>query len=110
MKIVLEFNTYEEMMAFAGKITKGEVETSVRPAEKAGAAVEEAAPAAEEPSKEEVPFEEDKPTIQDVRAVLADKKRQGKDIKTLLAAFGAEKLSQVKEEDYAELLKKAGEL
>lgn len=109
MTIKLEFETYEEMVAFAGKLTKEGNLKSVVPAEKAEA--KEEAPAVEEKSKkEEVPFEEDRPTIQDVRAVLAEKKKQGKDIRALIASFGAEKLSQVKEEDYAALLKKAEEL
>lgn len=114
MNITLVFDTYEEMAAFAGKIAgggSGITAVPVRTAEKKTAAVlavEEEKPAVKE--EEEAPFEEDRPTIQDVRAVLAEKKKQGKDIKALLASFGAEKLSQVKEEDYAALLKKAGEL
>lgn len=112
MNIKLEFETYEEMVAFARKLTKEGKQKSAVPAEKAEVVTaKEEAPAVEEkPKKEEVSFEEDKPTIQDVRAVLAEKKKQGKDIKALIASFGAEKLSQVKEEDYAALLKKAGEL
>lgn len=112
MTIKLEFETYEEMVAFAGKLTKEENQKSTVPAEKAEVpTAKEEAPAVEEKSKkEEVPFEEDRPTIQDVRAVLAEKKKQGKDIRALIASFGAEKLSQVKEEDYAALLKKAEEL
>lgn len=112
MKIELTFDTYEEMVDFAGKLAGKEIKVPVRRIEKKAVEVpkvKEEKPVAEA-EQEEVPFEEDKPTIQDVRAVLAEKKKQGKDIRALIASFGAEKLSQVKEEDYAMLLKKAGEL
>lgn len=51
-------------------------------------------------------------TLEQVRAVLADKSRLGftKDIKHLITKFGATKLSEVKPQDYATLLKKAEEL
>lgn len=51
-------------------------------------------------------------TLEQVRAVLADKSRLGftKDIKHLITEFGATKLSEVKPQDYATLLKKAEEL
>lgn len=48
-------------------------------------------------------------TLEEVRAVLADKSRLGftKDIKHLITELGASKLSEVKPQDYATLLKKA---
>lgn len=51
-------------------------------------------------------------TLEQVRAVLADKSRLGftKDIKHLITEFDATKLSEVKPQDYATLLKKAEEL
>ncbi|WP_449460503.1 DNA ligase [Streptococcus suis] len=51
-------------------------------------------------------------TLEEVRAVLADKSRLGftQDIKHLITEFGATKLSEVKPQDYATLLKKAEEL
>ena len=51
-------------------------------------------------------------TLEQVRAVLADKSRLGftKDIKHLITEFGATKLSEVKPQDYVTLLKKAEEL
>lgn len=47
-------------------------------------------------------------TLENVRAVLADKSRLGftKDIKQIILDLGATKLSEVKESDYAILLKK----
>lgn len=48
-------------------------------------------------------------TLEDVRAVLAEKSRLGftKDIKQIITDLGASKLSDVKESDYVSLLKKA---
>ncbi|QMI86600.1 hypothetical protein H1220_04445 [Carnobacteriaceae bacterium zg-84] len=47
--------------------------------------------------------------LEDVRAVLADKSRLGftKEIKAIITACGATKLSDVKPQDYPTLLKKA---
>ena len=58
--------------------------------------------------KEEKPVEK-KITIEEVRAVMAEKSRAGKtqEIKQLLKEFGAEKLSSVPEEKYEALKKKA---
>jgi len=55
------------------------------------------------------PKEEKKITEDDVRAVLASKSRAGKtqEVKMLLRECGADKLSAVPAEKYAELLKKA---
>lgn len=51
-------------------------------------------------------------TQDEVRMVLAEKSRAGKtqEVKMLLRECGADKLSAVPEEKYAELLKKAGVL
>lgn len=47
--------------------------------------------------------------LEDVRMVLADKSRSGKtaELKALISTFGAEKLSDIDQSNYAELLKKA---
>ena len=59
---------------------------------------------------ESVP-EEEKPTIsfEQVRAALANKSRDGYTlaVKNLVESFGAEKLSEIKPEHYAEILKQA---
>ncbi len=56
--------------------------------------------------------EEKEISLEDVRAVLADKSRLGftKQIKEILKSFGANKLSDVSTSDYPELLKLAREL
>jgi len=48
-----------------------------------------------------------KVTKEMIRAVLTEKKLQGKALKGLFAKFGATNLSGVREEDYPELLKDA---
>lgn len=51
-------------------------------------------------------------SIEDIRAVLADKSQDGKikEVRALLKQFGVAKLSNVEEKDYLELLQKAKEL
>ncbi len=51
-------------------------------------------------------------SFEELRAFLADKSRLGftSDIKAIINSFGANRLSEVKESDYDELLKKAKEL
>lgn len=55
------------------------------------------------------PKQENKISIEDVRAVLAEKSQQGKtrEVKALLMKYDAGKLSGVKPEDYASLIKEA---
>lgn len=65
---------------------------------------------AEVQEAEPVP-EEEKPTIsfEQVRAALANKSRDGYTlaVKNLVESFGVEKLSEIKPEHYAEILKQA---
>lgn len=64
-----------------------------------------------QPEKKEAPPEK-KLTLPEVRAVLAEKARAGKtaEVKALLTSLGYQKLSNVPEEKYPELMKKAEEL
>ena len=61
--------------------------------------------------EETAPEEEKKPeiTFQQVRAVLAQKSREGytSSVKNIIEYFGAEKLSDIKPENYAEVLEQA---
>lgn len=66
----------------------------------------------EEPEQLELPlFEENKPviTLEQVRGFLAEKSRDGftSDVKSLIAKFGATRLSEVKPEDYEAIMKEA---
>ncbi|MFV0441755.1 MAG: DNA ligase [Lachnospirales bacterium] len=55
------------------------------------------------------PKEEKALKLEDVRIILAEKSRSGKtaEVKALISTFGAEKLSDIDQSNYAELLKKA---
>ncbi len=66
---------------------------------------EEAAPEAEPVPEEKKP----EITFQQVRAVLAQKSREGytSAVKNIIEYFGAEKLSDIKPENYAEVLEQA---
>lgn len=66
----------------------------------------------EQPKEKQSTNEKSKVTIEQVRAVLAEKSQEGltDKVKALLESFGANKLSDVKEENYAALLEKAKEL
>ena len=72
-----------------------------------------AACSAEGQATEQPPVAEQKQeikiSIEDVRAILADKSQQGKtrEVKALLMKYDAGKLSGVKPEDYEDLLKEA---
>jgi hypothetical protein len=56
--------------------------------------------------------EENKPTFKEVRGALAALSQNGKqkEVKELITAFGAKKLSDIPEDKYEEVLQKAGEL
>ena len=81
----------------------------------AGTNTEVPAPKAKKPEKKETEAEAPKEasvpkvTLEDVRAVLADKSRDGKtqQVKALLNQFGADKLSSVPADRLAELKEKA---
>lgn len=62
--------------------------------------------AAEEPKQEPQPKEEKPLTLEDVRAVCADKSRKGftAEVKAILTKHGADKLSEVDPEEYKALL------
>ena len=70
---------------------------------------EEVSPA-EKPEAEAAPPEEKKPlALEDVRAILARKSREGvtAEVRELLKKHGASRLSEVKPEEYGGLLKEA---
>ena len=63
----------------------------------------------EDKNASEVPKEEKKISLEDVRAVMADKSRMGftAEVKALITKHGANKLSEVDANEYATLLKEA---
>lgn len=82
---------------------------------KAKAKVEE--PVIEEPEVKEAPPEEKQseeiqPTLEEVRAAMADKSRDGhrEAVKGIITKYGANNLSSLEVKHYAETLKEVGEL
>ncbi|ACL77359.1 hypothetical protein [Ruminiclostridium cellulolyticum] len=61
----------------------------------------------EQPKVDEEGQSEEKITLEQVRAKLAELTRAGKPIKQLITKFGASKLSEIPAEKYAEVLKEA---
>lgn len=61
------------------------------------------------PSAEESALKEEKITIEQVRAVLAEKSQGGKqpEVKALIQKYGANKLTEVDPSNYKDLLKEA---
>lgn len=82
---------------------------TAKPVETTPSAAEPESSKATEATKEE---SEVTYTLEQVRGKLANLSRSGKqaEVKALLGEFGANKLSEVKEEDYAALMKRAEEL
>ena len=76
---------------------------------KAKAKVEESE--TKEPEVEEVP-EEEQPTLEEVRAAMADKSRDGhrEAVKAIITKYGANNLSSLDPKYYATALKEVGEL
>ena len=57
-------------------------------------------------------IEQRQPTLEEVRAAMAEKNREGhrEEIKTILVKYGANKLTALDPEHYAEVLKKVSEI
>ena len=64
------------------------------------------------PTNNKTTIEKNEITIEEVREVLAQKSKNGRteEIKILLMKFGANKLSQVKSEDFAQIIIEAKKL
>lgn len=84
-------------------------EEPVKKKSKAKAKVEKAE--IKEPEVEEVP-EEKQPTLEEVRAAMADKSRDGhrEAVKAIITKYGANNLSSLDHKYYAAALKEVGEL
>ena len=123
MKLMCEFESLEEMIQFAEKlpgakkermeegsqkIKKNETDNEEKHGEETPERLPESPQAAGQVPETESPA----CTLVDVRAKLSELQKSGKreQVKQLLEAFGAKKLSDVPEEKYGELMKKAGEL
>ncbi|WP_446898868.1 hypothetical protein ACSVC9_02800 [Clostridium sp. LBM24168] len=57
-------------------------------------------------------IEQKQPTLEEVRAAMAEKNREGhrEEVKAILVKYGANKLTALDPEHYVEVLKKVGEI
>jgi len=128
MGITVQFESYEEMIAFAGKLvgTEKGIEKPVKKATKTketvveelprveGEIVEETQRAEDLPYEEEAPADEETPsfTLEEVRAKLTALTRAGKqkEVKAILDCVKAKNLTSVESKDYAVVMEKAGAL
>ena len=104
-KAVLDICVCGEIMMGVGKRLAQVFNVSLPEQIPAEAAAEKTPQKTEPPRKESAPA----PTLEDVRRVLAQKSVEGLTdaVRSLIADFGAKKLSDVPPEQYGELLKKA---
>lgn len=116
MQICATFESLEEMRGFAAEVAGMEQPKPDRqkeenpPSEKKEEAVQkEQLPAEEE---EQAPQEEKDYTLVDVRGKLGALTKEGKkaQVQELIKSFGVDKLSQIPEDKYQEVMQKAGEL
>lgn len=121
--ITVQFKDFDDMMAFAKQMC-GVATVATRPEpqpEPAAVASSndhtagpdaEAESVTEDAAMEVTAAEPETVTLEEVRARLAALNKSGKrtEVKALLAGFGAVKLSEVPEDQYAALMEKAGEL
>lgn len=118
MQITVTFENLEEFQKYFGQADPVKPAASVK-----SKAKPKAETPAEAPAPIEVPFEETKPaapapapavqekiTKTDVRAVALKLSKAGKskELKAIFSEFGAEKLSEIKEDDYPALMAKLG--
>lgn len=91
------------------------IDEPVKETKKKSKAKPVAEPVIEEPEAEEVPVEvpeEKQPTLEEVRAAMADKSRDGhrEAVKAIITKYGANNLSSLDPIHYAAALKEVGEL
>lgn len=117
MKITAEFNSLEEVNEFAARIMIGGIKKTeeavpektkqVKETKKTEKKISEPAETEDTGEAEDT---EKKYTLIEVRAALAKiAKTDTKRVAAILNEFGAEKLSDIKEEDYAAVMERAGE-
>lgn len=115
MRIDASFDSFKEMMEFARDIAGCKVQ---EPTAISDSMIQEAIqnieilepePKETTPAPDPVPAPQPSLTLVEVRSKLADLRRNGKgaEIKDLLKKFGADRLTEVPEDKYTELMEKA---
>ena len=107
MQINVQFESLEEMKGFAAQLAAAQAPVGL---ERTAEPEKEEAVPEEEPKT--APPEEVSYTLVDVRGKLGALTKAGKkaQVQELIQSFGVEKLSQIPEEKYSEVMQKAGEL
>lgn len=115
MKITVEFNNLEEIDEFTSKILIGGLkkkEEVVPVKSKPVKEIKKTEKKVSEPVEEQAAVEEEEKktyTFTEVRAALAGlAKTDSKKVRAILNEFGADKLSDIKEEDYSTVMERAG--
>lgn len=104
MKISVEFTSLEEMAEFASRFPNVKKNVVKMAQEKVEETIEKVTNMTEETPKEEKTF-----TLTEVRAKLAEIAKTDKTkVAEILKSVGAAKLTDVKEEDYAAIMERAG--
>ena len=104
MKISVEFTSLEEMAEFASRFPNVKKNVVKMAQEKVEETIEKVTNMTEETPKEEKTF-----TLTEVRAKLAEIAKTDKTkVAEILKSVGATKLTDVKEEDYAAIMERAG--
>ena len=124
MQITVTFENLEEFQKYFGQpmpaaAAPAKLKAKPKAEAPASAPAETPAPveapaeeAKQEAPKTEAPVPQEKITKTDVRAVALKLSKAGKskELKAIFSEFGAEKLSEIKEEDYPALMAKLGEV
>lgn len=118
MRITVEFYNLEEMNTFAARILDGGLKSTesvpvktktVKEAKTKKSEEQKSEPAAKSEEKKAELEEKKTYTFTEVRAALAGiAKTDSKKVKEILNEFGADKLSDIKEEDYSAVMERAG--
>ena len=104
MKISVEFTSLEEMAEFASRFPNVKKNVVKMAQEKVEETIEKVTNMTEETPKEEETY-----TLTEVRAKLAEIAKTDKTkVAEILKSVGAAKLTDVKEEDYAAIMERAG--
>ena len=108
MEIVAKFTSVEEMQKFINTFGGVKEAEPIKEVKK-----EEPKKKKEQLKKEEAPKKEETPAVtkEDVRTAFANLVKEGKqkEAKEIISSFGAKKVSEIIEENYAEAVQKAKE-
>ena len=112
-KIKLALDVVSDLRSLAGSIeTMVHAMEGNEPEAETNEAAKESKKKSKPATKDKRKSKEKQPTLEEVRAVMADKSRDGhrEAVKAIITKYGANNLSSLDPKHYAEALKEAGEL